>query len=99
MPEVQSRSSDALTVKAYAGDAKTLLAFNMRKRDSARMAGFTIEVKPEGQDGYYLFNSLRFAHPERHAQDPRESVYSSLNAPLHKFRWIHVPGLTHQGLR
>jgi phospholipase D-like protein len=98
LPEVMRGSSELLSVTAYAGDAKTLLAFNMRKRDTRRLAGFTIEVKPQGQHPYYLFNFLRFEYPERHAQDPREPPNSSLNAPLHKFRWVHVPGVIHQGL-
>jgi hypothetical protein len=48
---------------------------------------------------YYLLNSLRFEHPEKHAQDPAEPATSTLNAPLHKFRWVHVPGSFHQGLK
>jgi hypothetical protein len=92
-------AADALKVTAYRGDAKTLLAFNLPKRKTERLAGFTIEVRPQGREPYYLFNSLRFEHPERHAQDPREPASSSLNAPLHKFRWVHVPGSIHQGLK
>src|SRR5215210_409662 len=90
---------EALTVTPYVGDAKTLLAFNMTKRQAKRLAGFTVEVRPHGDDPYYLFNSLRFEHPEKHAQDPREPANSTLNAPIHKFRWVHVPGSVHQGLR
>jgi hypothetical protein len=99
MPTAATASTDALTVTAYGGDAKTLLAFNLTKRQAKGLAGFTVEVRPHGHAAFYLFNSLRFEHPEVHAQDPREPDNSSLNAPLHKFRWIHVPGSIHQGLK
>ncbi|HEV8125072.1 MAG TPA: phospholipase D-like domain-containing protein [Gemmatimonadales bacterium] len=88
-----------LSLKAYRGDAKTLLAFNLARKDSKNLAGFTIEVTPKGVAPYYLLNSLRFEHPEKHAQDPAEPATSTLNAPLHKFRWVHVPGSFHQGLK
>src|SRR5919202_506545 len=90
---------DALTVHAYRGDAKTLLAFDLPKRRARNLAGFTVEVRPKDRTPYYLQNSLRFEHPEQHAQDVSEPPTSSLNAPLHKFRWVHVPGSLHQGLR
>jgi hypothetical protein len=99
MPAAAKVSTDALTVTAYAGDAKTLLAFNMAKRQASRLAGFTIEVQPHGRASYYLLNSLRFQNPQRHSQDPSEPANSTLNAPLHKFRWLHVPGQVHQSLR
>src|SRR5439155_6584651 len=48
---------------------------------------------------YYLLNDLRFEHPEAHAQDAGDAnPLSSVNAPIHKFRWVHVPGSAHQGL-
>src|SRR5262249_23243516 len=62
-------------------------------------AGFTIECRPAGQEPYFLDNSLRFEHPGRHAQDGESSANSSINAPFHKFRWLHVPGSVHQGLK
>jgi hypothetical protein len=87
-----------LTVIAYRGDARTLLAFNLPKRSTTRLAGFTIHVAPgEGQQ-YYLLNELRFERPGDHAQDPAEPEHSTLNAPIHKFRWLHVLALAHQGL-
>lgn len=89
----------AFTVKAYAGDMKTLLAFNFNDTKSiTRLAGFTIQCKPHGQDAYYLQNTLQFEKPGSHAQDQTEPSNSSINAPIHKFRWMHVPGSVHQGL-
>jgi phosphatidylserine/phosphatidylglycerophosphate/cardiolipin synthase-like enzyme len=89
----------SLTVVAYAGDAKTLLAFNLAKRATKNLAGFTIQCCPRGRQPYYLYNTLRFEHPERHAQVATEPPTSSINAPFHKFRWVHVPGSFHQGLK
>lgn len=96
-PSVTSKT-DALTVNAYVGDAKTLLAWDLAPERATNLAGFTIECAPPGQSPYYLQNSLRFETPGDHAQDASEPANSSINAPLHKFRWLHVPGSVHQGL-
>jgi hypothetical protein len=89
---------NGFAVKAYRGDAKTLLAFNLPDRQSASgLAGFTIRCQPGDALPYYLHNMLRFASPGQHAQDGAEPVNSSINAPFHKFRWLHVPGSVHQG--
>ncbi|MGC7403165.1 phospholipase D-like domain-containing protein [Pandoraea pneumonica] len=89
----------SLVACAYQGDAKTLLAFNITApQDRERLAGFTIQVKPDGRAAYFLWNKLQFAHPAQHAQDAAEPAYSTVNAPLHRFRWVHVPGSDHQGL-
>lgn len=93
-----SDSKGGFSVKAYQGDAKTLLAFNLDKKGAKKLAGFTIECRPDGQPPYYLHNQLQFSRPADHAQDPKEPPNSSINAPIHKFRWLHVPGSVHQGL-
>jgi PLD-like domain len=83
----------ALTVKAYQGDAKTLLAFNLPNLAAAKnLAGFTIACQPPGGTAFYLQNNLQFKVPGQHAQDANEPATSSINAPLHKFRWLHIPG-------
>lgn len=94
-----TKKNPAVTLTAYRGDAKTLLAFNLPSKKLARdLAGFTVQVQPQGQAPYYLHNSLRFEHPGNHAQDADESPNASVNAPIHKFRWVHVPGSVHQGV-
>ena len=95
-----TNSNSTLTVKAYRGDAKTLLAFNVGKQNAKNLAGFTIQCAPQqqGQDPYYLFNELQYETPADHAQDPKEPARSSINAPIFKFRWVHVPGVVHQGV-
>src|SRR5262245_55723832 len=89
----------SLSVKAYAGDKKTLLAFNFANAsDADRLAGFSIECRPPGQPSYYLWNLLQFENPAKHSQDAAEPPRSSKNAPFQKYRWTHVPGTNHQGL-
>lgn len=91
-------NNNVIVVSAYGGDAKTLLAFDL-VAESARtgLAGFTIEVHPPGGPSYFVENNLRLADPSKHVQVAGESAFSSVNAPIHKFRWVHVPGLVHQG--
>jgi phosphatidylserine/phosphatidylglycerophosphate/cardiolipin synthase-like enzyme len=93
-----TRTKGGFTVTAYCGDAKTLLAFNLPKADAKDLAGFTIQIAPPGVKPYYQFNELQFEHPGDHAQLATDPAYSSINAPIHKFRWLHVPGAAHQGL-
>jgi PLD-like domain len=94
-----TRQNNTLSVKAYRGDAKTLLAFNLGKAQAKRLAGFTVQCQPDGQPPYYIYNSLQFKDPSTHAQDGKEPPVSSINAPIHKFRWVHVPGTVHQGTK
>ena len=94
-----TKKSGSFTVNAYVGDAKTLLAFNLSKADAKGLAGFTIQCKPAKGDAYYLQNQLQYEKPSDHAQDPKLPANSTFNAPIHKFRWLHVPGSVHQGLK
>jgi hypothetical protein len=96
---VVTNKNDSLMVNAYIGDAKTLLAFNVSGDNARNLAGFTIGVKPAQGDPYYLQNTLQFEKPSDHAQDVKLPPNSSFNAPFHKFRWLHVPGSVHQGLK
>lgn len=92
-------SKNSFTVKAYVGDNKTLLAFNFSNRASAKnLAGFTIHCQPPGVTPYYLFNELQFGDPSQHAQVATEKANSTVNAPIQKYRWVHVPGTNHQSL-
>jgi hypothetical protein len=95
----KSASKGALTVRAHIGDAKTLLAFNLDKAATKNLAGFTVECRPGTLPSYFLTNTLQFKKPADHAQDLKLPPNSSFNAPLHKFRWLHVPGTTNQGVK
>jgi hypothetical protein len=92
MPIIQQKNNKGgLSVKAYVGDAKTLLAFNLPKSATTDLAGFTIQyTTDDGQSGY-IYNDLQFENPSQHAQDTTQPVTSSINSPIHKFRWVHVP--------
>ena len=94
-----TRKNGNFSVRAYRGDAKTLLAFNLAKAATKNLAGFTIQCEPNGLAAYYIFNQLQFEKPGNHTQVATEPANSSVNAPIHKFRWIHVPGSVHQGLK
>lgn len=89
------------TVVAYRGDAKTLLAFELSTGvGRKRLAGLTFKDPAARCGGTRLLraNKLTFKDPSGHAQNPNEPTQSSLNSPIHRFRWVHHPGLYHQGL-
>lgn len=97
MASVETNVGD-FSLKAYPGDFKTLLAFNFATAEAASgLAGFTIRYTIPDGSSFYLWNSLVYEHPDAHAQDQSEPLQSTLNAPIHKFRWVHVPGIVHQG--
>ncbi len=87
-----SVNKNGFSVRAYTGDAKTLLTFDLVKTKTANLAGFTISCTPPGQPEYYIYNLLQFKDPSVHAQNKTEPANSSINAPIQKFRWLHVPG-------
>ena len=94
-----SNPKNGFSVKAYAGDNKTLLAFNFdNKQRAASLAGFSIEAQPPGKPAYFLINDLVFPTPNQHAVDKSEPPTSSANSPFQKYRWTHFTGQYHQGL-
>lgn len=92
-------SQNGFSVKAHRGDAKTLLAFNLAKSKIKNLAGFTIQYSAGGQPPRYIPNFLKFKDPSKHVQDASLPSTSSINAPIHKFRWLHVPGSLYQGTK
>ena len=95
---VTNSNPNGFSVKAWQGDAKTLLAFNFANAANANnLAGFSIQVQPHGQAAYYLFNSLELPANPANAVMAGEPANSSANAPIQKLRWLHVPGIFHQG--
>ena len=78
-------SKNGFSLRAYRGDAKTLLAFNFDdKKYSRNLAGFTMLCQPKGQPPYYI-HELQFKNAGAHAQDPKEPPNSSINAPVTNF--------------
>lgn len=90
------KTTTSLSVTIFRGDAKVLIACNLDKKDSTNLAGFTIQCHPEGLEPYYLFNKLQLPDTGGHARVAKEPAQSSINAPIQKFRWLHVPGGVHQ---
>jgi phosphatidylserine/phosphatidylglycerophosphate/cardiolipin synthase-like enzyme len=90
-----TQKNNGFSVTCYRGDAKTLLAFNLSK--AKNLAGFTIAFTFKGGPSYYVFNELQFKDPSAHAQVATQPATSSINAPIHKFRWVHIPGSLNQG--
>jgi phosphatidylserine/phosphatidylglycerophosphate/cardiolipin synthase-like enzyme len=86
----------SLTVNILRGDAKVFIACNLDKKDTKNLAGFTFFCEPGTETPYYIFNQLQFADPANHAQVALEPPRSSINSPIQKFRWLHVPGSLHQ---
>lgn len=92
----RSESAGGLTLKLYRGEGAGLLAFDLDPALATRdFAGFTVEVKYPGATHWgALRNRLHFAYPP--GPNPPRS-YSTREAPLQKFRWIHVPRDTPSG--
>lgn len=86
------RERAGTTVIAYRGDAKTLLAFDLDESATTDLAGFTIGYSIGDGPLWYLRNTFRFEHPDQHFVVSDATPESSINAPLHRFRWLHVPG-------
>jgi hypothetical protein len=67
-----TNASNTFSLRAYRGDAKTLLTFNFgNKKNTKNLAGFSIACQPKGQSPYYIHNDLRVKIATDHAQDPR----------------------------
>jgi hypothetical protein len=93
------KKNGCFSVRAHIGDCKTLLAWNIPKSQTNNLAGFTIQYTFGGGPIFYIPNEWAFEHPEQHAQDAKFPATSSINSPLHKFRWVHIPGSVNQGTR
>lgn len=88
----KEKKKNGLTVRAYRGDAMTLLAFNLdENKNTPEFVGFTIEfIAPGGSKRYAQNNMLNF--------DGIDEARPSTDAPFQKFRWLHVPGSRYQAL-
>ncbi len=94
--KAQKNGKDVVFIKAYKGDAMSLLAFDLDEELREDLAGFTIlykyEINGEVEENY-MFNRLVF--PEdflaANAQIPKKDRNSTLYSPIQKFNWVHVP--------
>jgi phosphatidylserine/phosphatidylglycerophosphate/cardiolipin synthase-like enzyme len=84
-----------VSVRAYKGDAMTLMAFDLHESLLPNLTGFSIRVS-FGQTSYFLFNKLTYSKKilqKNNLQD--KDVKSSEFSPFQKFNWVHVPSTQH----
>ncbi|MBO9708696.1 MAG: hypothetical protein J7521_10825 [Caulobacter sp.] len=82
------------TLKIHRGEGMALLAMNWRQGQPPRdFVGFGIEYRSPGSNRFVaLKNRLTFTQPALLASaDARPATYSTLLAPIQKFRWAHFP--------
>src|SRR6188768_139153 len=82
------------TLKLHRGDGMCLVAMNWRKneRPPDDFVGFAIESKPPGGDTFFpLTNRLTFAASDLEGDEITPVRFSTLVAPVQKFRWVHFP--------
>lgn len=97
MPLPVEEQKNGLFVRAYRGDAMTLLAMNMAEADiRPNFVGFTIGFSFPGKaEINYLFNRINFGFEvviDPDAPEYEKNYTPSDQAPFQAFRWIHVPG-------
>ena len=90
-------TKNGVSVRAYRGDAMTLLCFDVKKNMLENFTGFTIKITPPGTNhrAYYLYNRISYSPAVLASSnlDPQKiNVYKMNFAPLQRFSWVHVPG-------
>ena len=90
------KTKNGVSVRAYKGDAMTLLAFDLTSDLKKNLAGFSISYKYKVDDKWtlsYLYNRMIF--PEtfftKNPSVPHADRNSTLYSPIQKFNWVHVP--------
>ncbi len=90
------KTKNSVSVRAYKGDAMTLLAFDVAASLKKNLAGFTIQYS-FFEDGklqeYFMYNRLKFPNTffTNNPGIPFEDRNSTLYSPIQKFNWVHVP--------
>ncbi|HSE85266.1 MAG TPA: phospholipase D-like domain-containing protein, partial [Candidatus Binatia bacterium] len=89
------KSKNGLKVRAYKGDAMTMLCFDLDQSRTDNCVGFSIECVTPGKRSFFLYNRLSFDKPltdnNANAAKLSEASTPSDKAPFQKFRWLHVP--------
>jgi phosphatidylserine/phosphatidylglycerophosphate/cardiolipin synthase-like enzyme len=93
---IQKDGKTLVSVRAYKGDAMTLLAFDVHESKLENLAGFTIQYSYQlnGKTRTdYMFNRLSFnqAFLTQNPQITDKEKNSTLYSPIQKFNWVHVP--------
>jgi hypothetical protein len=80
------------SVTPHVGDGAVLLAFNLEKKLTTHLAGFTIQCHPPTGAPYFLKNRLNFQKGLTNRKKLASTDYvGSDQAPFQKFQWIHFP--------
>lgn len=90
-------TKNGVSVRAYKGDAMTLLAFDLNSNMKKNFVGFTIKVLTDNNRKFYIYNKMKFdSSVNLHRQLAQwDNVLSSEFSPIQKFRWVHVPSTVH----
>ena len=90
-------SKTGVSIRAYQGDAMTLLAFDLDESQTKNFAGFSIRITAGTRKPYYLTNLLTYSAAilKKNNIEP-EKAHSTFFSPIQKFRWVHVPATFHQ---
>jgi len=90
-------SKNGVSVRAYRGDAMTLLAFDLDESKTENFTGFSVRITPGIRKPYYLTNLLTYSAAilKKNNITP-EVAHSTFFSPIQKFRWVHVPATFHQ---
>jgi phosphatidylserine/phosphatidylglycerophosphate/cardiolipin synthase-like enzyme len=93
---IKQGEKDVVSVRAYKGDAMTLLAFDLDESLLETFVGFSVHVKQGEREPYFLSNRLSFKPDilRKNGIDNREKL-STLYSPYQKFNWVHVPSSEH----
>jgi phosphatidylserine/phosphatidylglycerophosphate/cardiolipin synthase-like enzyme len=93
----KSKSKNGVSVRAYQGDAMTLLAFDLAESKTENFTGFTIRITPGTGAPYFMTNLLGYpaAVLTKNNIQPNQA-HSTEFAPIQKFRWVHVPATFRQ---
>ncbi len=89
--QVEGQNASALfTLKLHRGDGMALLAMNWKDGTPPdNFVGFAIEYKEPGGSVFYTLKN-RLCFPGKHFKED-SNRYSTLRAPIQKFRWVHFP--------
>lgn len=95
---IKSGGKNMISVRAYKGDAMTLLCFDVDESLSESLAGFTIKFV-NARENKFIYNRMIFsdAFRTKNPQIPKADKNSTLFAPLQRFSWIHVPNVQDNG--
>ncbi len=90
-------TKNGVSVKAYKGDAMTLLAFDLEENLKNNFVGFTIQVQTDNGRKFYIYNKMSFDDTVtlHRPLKVKDNVLSTEFSPIQKFRWIHVPSTIH----